>query len=157
MRYNKILKNKSFLNLLDELKALEENRIFCKHGIEHLLDVARTAYIISLERGLDIDKNIIYTTALLHDIGRVEQYKNGTEHHIAGCEIARNILIEENFNADEISIVLSAIAEHRNRGDDKSLSGIIYMADKLTRPCFMCKATDECNWSENKKNKDMRY
>jgi uncharacterized protein len=157
MRYNKILKNKSFLGLLNELKSLEENRIFCKHGIEHLFDVARAAYIINLENGLNIDKDIIYATALLHDIGRVEQYKNGTEHHIAGCETARNILLEESFNSDEVSAVISAIAEHRSKGDNKSLSGIIYMADKLTRPCFMCKAADECNWNEDKKNKDMRY
>ena len=89
---NNILKNKNFRDILSKINSAEKDRIYCNHGIDHLLDVARSAYILNLENGLDIPKEIIYGTALLHDIGRYEQYKNGTNHHKAGGEIAKKIL-----------------------------------------------------------------
>ncbi len=157
MRYNRILTNEKFQKLLNELVVLEDNRKFCRHGLDHLFDVARTAYIINLERGLGIDKDLIYAAALLHDLGRCEEYKNGMEHHIAGSKIAADILSETDFTDEEIQEIVAAIAAHRNESETEDLSGIIYMADKLTRPCFLCRAADECNWSESKKNYIMRY
>ena len=59
---------------IEQLKEAEKDRIFCKHGIEHLLDVARIAYIENLEENCDISKEMIYAAALLHDIGRFLQY-----------------------------------------------------------------------------------
>jgi uncharacterized protein len=158
MRYNNILQNQRFKILINELTDLEKERRFCKHGIEHLLDVARAAYIIKLENGLDIDKDLIYAAALLHDIGRCEEYKTGVEHHIAGVAIAKEILSEVGVYTDEeTDIITEAISSHRKQTDILDLSGIIYMADKLVRPCLMCDALGECNWSENKKNYIMRY
>ncbi len=43
---------------------------YCRHGLEHLLDVARISYIQVLEDGLDYDENVLYAAALLHDIGK---------------------------------------------------------------------------------------
>ena len=40
-RYNRIVRNEEFNRLLDEIEALEADRIYCRHGLEHLLDVAR--------------------------------------------------------------------------------------------------------------------
>lgn len=157
MRYNEILANREFIFTLNRLNELEKDRKFCRHGIEHLLDVARAAYIISLEKKLDIDKDVIYAAALLHDIGRVAEYENGTPHNIAGAKLAEKILTDTSYGLTETIKILSAIKNHRINSDVCDLSGIIYIADKLTRPCFMCKAIDECNWSSEKKNFVMRY
>ena len=56
----------------NKLKKTEQERIFCRHQMEHLLDVARIAYIYNLEQGLGITKDVIYGAALLHDIGKVK-------------------------------------------------------------------------------------
>ena len=49
---NRIAANELFLQCVEKNSKYEENRQFCKHGWEHLMDVARIAYIINLERGL---------------------------------------------------------------------------------------------------------
>ena len=67
---------------LRRLNDLERGRIFCRHGMEHLLDTARIAYIKSLERALPLSRDLIYAAALLHDIGKWEQYENGTPHEL---------------------------------------------------------------------------
>ncbi len=79
------------------LPELEYDRIFCRHTPEHFLDVARLAYIFALERNLDCSRELIYCTALLHDIGRAEQYTNGTPHDEAGVTIAEIILTDLDF------------------------------------------------------------
>ena len=91
-RYNRIVRNEEFNRLLDEIEALEADRIYCRHGLEHLLDVARISYIQVLEDGLDYDKNILYAAALLHDIGRAAEYRDAGSHDEAGAVIAAGIL-----------------------------------------------------------------
>ncbi len=133
----------------------EKNRIFCCHGIDHCLDVARIGYIISLENNLDIPKNIIYTTALLHDIGRSVE---GKDHNIHSVEIGEDILKECDFDADSINLILAAIKDHRKDAEDiKNLSDVIKKADKLSRKCYCCKAYDKCYWNEERKNKYIIY
>ena len=80
-RVNRILENVTFKKNLSHLRKLEENRIYCRHDIDHLLDVARLAYIEDLEKGLGIEKEIIYATALLHDLGRVLEYTKQIPHN----------------------------------------------------------------------------
>ena len=74
------------------LQKAEEERFFCRHTMEHFLDVARLMYIYNLEEGAGLDKELIYAAALLHDIGRYEQISQGTPHHISGARIAGEIL-----------------------------------------------------------------
>lgn len=76
----------------EKIQELEKDRIFCRHTPEHFLDVARLMYIYSLENKLNLSREIIYATALLHDIGRAQQYLSGISHDIAGAEIAGKIL-----------------------------------------------------------------
>ena len=78
----------------EKIQELEKDRIFCRHTPEHFLDVARLMYIYSLENKLNLSREIIYATALLHDIGRAQQYLSGISHDIAGAEIAGKILAE---------------------------------------------------------------
>ena len=149
---NKILHHPKYKSLLEELNELEKDREFCNHTLEHFLDVARIAYITVLEEGLNYSKDVIYSIALLHDIGRVLQYKEGIDHNKGSAIIAEELLEETSFNKEEKDQIIKAIKAHRKESEDE-LSRIIYKSDKLSRNCFNCKAYKECYWSEEKKNK----
>ena len=93
-RANRICSHPLWKWHIEQLREAERERIFCRHGIEHLLDVARIAYIENLEQGYGISQEIIYAAALLHDIGRFLQYSQGIPHEIAGAQIAPEILAD---------------------------------------------------------------
>ncbi len=57
----------------------EEGRRFCHHDMGHFLDVARLAMIFNLQQGLSVSKEMIYAAALLHDIGRWNSMRTGTD------------------------------------------------------------------------------
>lgn len=158
-RVNRILNNGKYKELVAEIDELEKDRIYCHHDMDHCLDVARIATIIAGEEHLDISREIIYATALLHDIGRAEQYKNEIEHELAGAAIAPSILEECGFNEDETNDIVVAILNHGNEQimEDRDLSGIIYRADKASRKCYVCKAIDTCTKPEEKIVRDIRY
>ncbi len=84
-RVNKILKHDLFNTYLKRNKMAEENRRFCRHDMEHFLDVARLAMIFNLRQDLSIPKEMIYAAALLHDIGRWRQYEDGTPQGLRGA------------------------------------------------------------------------
>lgn len=143
---------------LKELTRLEKDRIFCRHTPEHFLDVARLAYIFALEREIDCSYELIYCTALLHDIGRAKQYIDGTPHDKAGVQIAEIILSDLDFSNEEKSQILTAIEEHRSTNKETPvLSQLLYEADKKSRLCFLCPAEKECYWDLSKKNMTIQY
>ncbi|MDE6063942.1 MAG: HD domain-containing protein [Lachnospiraceae bacterium] len=154
-RVNNILAHPLFLQHMEQNEAAEQGRIFCRHDMGHLLDVARIAMILNLEEGLGLEKEILYGAALLHDIGRHEQYENETPHEEAGARIALEILGECGYNEKETSVIVKAIRLHRTQdvAEHADLSGVLCRADKMSRPCFCCKAESACNWGEEKKNK----
>lgn len=158
-RVNLILENQIYQEYIDKIKQAEENRIFCLHNMNHFMDVARIAYSINLEEGMEIPKELIYATALLHDIGRFKQYECGTPHEKASAELAPEILTETGFEEKERAEILRAIIEHRNKNvaKERSLAGIIYRADKLSRPCFSCEVEKQCDWKKSKKNMEIIY
>lgn len=147
-RVNKLLRHPRFAEEIVRLTEIEKDRVFCGHGIEHLLDVARIAYIFDLESGDAYDKEVIYAAALLHDAGRARQYEDGTPHEQEGAVIAEGILAECGFTEHEAKLVLNAILAHRTnyRGKRNSLSRMLYNADKLSRRCYDCAAADDCDW-----------
>ena len=158
-RCQKIYDHPLYQKHFESLQELEKDRVFCRHTFEHFMDVARIAYIMNLEKELGLSKEIIYAAALLHDIGRDEQYINGTPHEVASAKIAEEILGECGFSDDEISMIVGAILEHRSGSKHDGttiLSNIIYTADKASRQCFSCKAQEECNWSMDKRNLAIR-
>ena len=142
---------------LNALTRLESDRIFCRHTPEHFLDVARLAYIFALERNLDCSRELIYCTALLHDIGRARQYEDDTPHDEAGAAIAGQILNELGFSMEEMEAIIAAIRGHRAQTDPTVLGKLLYTADKSSRNCFSCKAEPECYWSPAKKNMTIQY
>ncbi len=158
-RVNEIINNHQFRKHLQQIEEAEANRCFCLHNIAHFLDVARIAMVINLEEQLNIDKELIYATGLLHDIGRHIQYADGTPHEIASAEIAPSILQECNFQNEEIMLIKDAIFSHRNSHimEEKNLRGIIYRADKASRACFACDMELQCNWDNKKKNIKVMY
>ena len=151
-RVNEIMRHPVFSEHLTRLETLEQTRYFCRHGLPHLLDVARMMWIAALERQLPLSREMVYATALLHDLGRVEQIEEGIPHHQASAQLAARILPDAGFGKEEIARIQDAIASHRSDGGENILGQLLYWADKKSRACWMCPAKDDCNWPDEKKN-----
>ncbi|GAA2971947.1 HD domain-containing protein [Finegoldia magna] len=153
-----VLNHKLFNKKIKKIEDDEKTRVFCKHDFSHLMDVARICYIINLEENLNIDKDLIYVTALLHDLGRADEVDIGINHSILSQEIAQEILKDLDFNDESKQRIINAIKHHRtNEENDDRFIEIFYKADKLSRMCFRCPARSICNWPEEKKNKTVIY
>lgn len=155
----KIIKQEAFLQYINTIENVEKDRIYCRHGLTHLLDVARIAYIKNLEQGSPYSKEVIYGAALLHDIGKVKQYEERIPHEITGAEKSMEILTDCGYGKEEIEWIRQAILEHRRGPKEGStkLSWLLYEADKASRACYLCPAAKSCNWSEEQKNKTVVY
>ena len=173
-RVNLIYNHPVFQEKFQALQEAEKDREFCKHTLEHFMDVARLMYIDALEHDLSISKELIYATALMHDIGRIDQIEQGIPHEQAGAVLCDVILTDCGFSEEETEVVKAAILHHRNEPSgnlpDKNLCDkdmfdekkmvcendhlceILYRADKKSRNCFACEMKKECNWDEEKMN-----
>ena len=151
-RINKIIHHPLFVNQMDRLTDLESERIFCRHDLQHLLDVARLMWIEVLEYQILLDREVVYATALLHDIGRVNQIEQGIPHDQASAELAARILPEAGFTPVEADTIIRAICAHRTNESADTLSQVLYRADKFSRTCWCCGATNQCKWADEKKN-----
>ena len=178
-KINRIIKNKSYLEYVQRIKVHEQDRIFCKHDMIHFLDVCRLAEIDWLNHRIweiekeyesfpkrsetreklnKISRELIYAAGLLHDIGRWQEYETGMRHEIASSELAGEILEAVGYEKAEMEEIILAISNHRNKDikDELSLSGFLYRADKKSRPCYVCEAEKECDWSATKKNLEIK-
>ena len=163
MGFQNIIENKRFIQLQDSLDKLEEDRIYCLHGISHSLDVARIAYIMMLEDGIDINQDVLYGAALLHDLGRsVDMVK----HNEKSVDIARSLLPECGYNTSQIDEIVEIIESHSGElpieeiqrlRQDKNLDVKSYfkIADQLSRNCFCCKAASTCKWDMDTRIKNI--
>ena len=152
MKSDLILKNKHFNCLLCELNNLEKDRVYCKHDISHLVEVARIMLLINKKEGLNLPHDTVVASALLHDLGRVYQYKFNLEHRTSANKDIITILTNCNYTYNEIDSILLAINNHDKKTSDK-LSALLFRADKLSRPCYICKAKG-CYWDSTKRNKE---
>ena len=146
-----------YISSTEKLKEFEKDRIFCRHQMDHLLDVARIAYILNLEMNLGLDRDLIYGAALLHDIGKSRQYEEGIPHEIAGEALAAQILADMPgdiaYTQEEQRQLLTAVRGHRRlRAKAEPLDALLYQGDKMSRSSFCCPAQAECNRSTKKKN-----
>lgn len=185
-RVNRILGDEEYLKYIHEIEELERDRIFCRHNMEHFLNVARIACLLDHEDSYDVSKpedshdalkpagspdtskpigshgtsswaEIIYATALLHDIGRGQEYLTGVRHEEESARLAPPIIRRAGFNDEEEGLIISAIANHRNKEcPEGRLDSIIYRADKLSRPCYYCKASQLCHKTDDKKNLELK-
>lgn len=157
-RVDKVMNHPVFRENMDKIEKAEIDRFFCRHGLPHVLDVARIFYILVLEENVSVDKELVYATALLHDIGRYEQYANKIPHNEAGAKLAGEILGECGFTEEECNRAVNAIKEHRrDSGDGDTFGHLLYKADKLSRDCYCCEAEPECYWDAEQKNMRVKY
>lgn len=158
-RVNLVYKHPVFQQKFQALQEAERERLFCRHTMEHLIDVARLMYIYALEHELSISKEMIYATALMHDIGRIDQIEKGVPHEQAGVLLCDTILPECGFSKEEIETIKTAVLHHRTASKDEknTFSDMLYWADKKSRNCFACSAQKECNWAEEKMNLNIEY
>ena len=157
-RVDAILQDGRFLAGLQRVEKLEVQRIFCCHRLEHLLDVARIAWILVLEQQLALQKDVVYAAALLHDLGRYRQYEEEIPHHQASAELAAVILPDAGFTAEEAAMMVDAIGQHGTEPQSQSiLAQVLYQADKLSRNCFQCAAQAQCKWPVEKRNRTICY
>lgn len=160
-RLNSVWNHALYQKYYKENEEIEKDRMFCCHQISHLLDVARIAYIKNLEDDMGLEKELIYTAAILHDIGKALQYKQKIPHEVAGEEIAREILetLPENnaFTQEEQDWILEAVRGHRRKCAGMTEAAcLFYESDKRSRNCFACPVSEMCNWNEEEKNKEIK-
>lgn len=153
MRVQKVIHHPEFKKAMEMIDILEKKRKFCGHGIEHLMDTARIAYIENIETSLGFEKDVVYSAGLLHDVGKYLQYTQGIDHHIGSERLAAEILSDAGYNEEERDIICRAIITHRSRKASAAtpLGSILYKADKISRACYICEAADRCSWSDEKR------
>ena len=152
---DRIINHPLFIMSMKKIHDYEIDRVFCCHGIEHSLDVARVAYITNLEQNLGFQKEMIYAAALLHDIGRWRQYEKNIPHEEAGAALAADILEDTAFSKEAIGQILAAIGSHREKMEMETdrFAYLLYESDKKSRICWLCEAQDMCYWPETQKNR----
>ena len=127
-RVNEILQDPLYRTCLSKIAFFERDRIFCGHDMAHFLDVARLAYLFNLEENLKLEKEEIYTAALLHDVGRFVQYEDGTPHQLASLPLAEKLMDrhgyteEEKANLDKQSIGVANVVGSTVEGAHAALS-----------------------------------
>ena len=158
-RINQILQHPLFKKYMEANDIKEKERIFCKHNMPHVLDVARIAYILNMEEGHHMSKDMIYGAALLHDIGRHVQYETGEKHAFVSARLAPEILRDCGFDEEEVTEIVDVIYYHSDKTQlgNRGLRGIIAKADQLSRGCYACPVEAECKWEEERKNREIMW
>ncbi len=154
-RLNALVHSAEYMSYLSVIEEYERNREFCGHNTAHFLDVSRILYILCIENGLNIDKELVYATGFLHDIGRAKQYSVGMEHHKASALIAAEMLPRYGFDGEETELIIKGVIAHRKSQNNDIFCRLVYTADKKSRPCLFCKALDKCNWHSEKLNTEI--
>lgn len=156
-RCDNILNHKYYIECMEKIKKYERERIYCLHDFAHSMDTARIMYIKSLEDSIKIKKEIIYASAILHDVGRVGQYEGNIPHDTAACEISKKILPECGFDEEECEMIVRAISEHREVYERSPLGELLYFGDNKSRMCMQCIARPTCKWKEDEMNMEVEY
>lgn len=164
-RIQRILRHSQYGIWLEKNKKAEENRIFCRHDMEHSLAVARIAYILWLEQGGGVkEKPLFYGAALLHDIGKWQKADFPQQDHgVLSASLAEGILADCGFAPEEAEVILGAIVAHSGEANrkviaskpQKTFAEVFYLADKLSRCCWQCGAKKDCYWQV--KNEELEY
>ena len=147
-RINQLLEQEDFIFYMEKIDEWEKERLFCKHGFEHGLNVARIAYAYLLEKGeLRLLKESVYAAAFLHDIGRWVEYETGEDHAEASARLALPLLEACKFSVDDIQVILKGIREHRRHPEDNltMLGEALALADDWSRDCRQCSVQARCH------------
>lgn len=155
-RFNRILHSDDYNIYLNKIAEYEKSREFCTHTIEHFLAVARIAYIMVLEECINVSKEVVYITALLHDIGRYKQYEDNTPHEEASWKIAKEFINNNEFTDKDKEYIKEGILYHR-KDSNKIFGKVMFKADKASRECYRCNMYKDCNWKDELKNYNIKY
>ncbi len=152
-RVNRLLSSPGYRAHLEALQKYEEDRLFCRHHLDHFLDVARLCWIYLLEeRGAQAySRDLVYAAALLHDIGRWMEYEGLGCHARGSAELAGPLLTEAGYSPEESRLITAAVLEHRQKEGAEFSSPLGYFlrkADKHSRLCFHCSARSSCYKAE---------
>lgn len=123
------------------LKTYIENNIFPQysqneraHGILHIREVIRRAFVLNDAFHLRLNPDMIYATAAYHDIGK---HIDSDRHEIISAELFRkDINMRKYFSPEQINIIAEAIEDHRSSKSDTPRSDygkLISSADRNTR------------------------
>lgn len=88
---DRLLAHPDYQRAIRAIAEREQDRRFCRHGLDHVSDVARLLWILVLENERPFDKDTVLLTAMLHDIGRSVA---GDNHDAESIRIARTLLAE---------------------------------------------------------------
>ena len=118
------------------IESLVRERMVGNSKGAHAFDHIKRVYALSVKIGKEMGANlkILGAAALLHDIGRQKETETGISHSILSGEMSQTILVELEYDTDEINCVVDAIRTHRFSEGIKpnSLEGrILSDADKL--------------------------
>ena len=162
MMYRRILENRDYKYYLEQINEVEKDRIYCRHGLDHYLAVAKISMLLARECEIDVDEDIVYGAALLHDLGRYDiEAKN---HEDVSCQLAEKILPDCGYEPVKIRVIVDLINSHRGRyfiseiqhlrkTKQLDLNACFRIADQISRKCFECQAVDTCKWKEEEKIK----
>ena len=67
---DRLLAHPDYQRAIRAIAEREQDRRFCRHGLDHVSDVARLLWILVIENERPFDKDTVLLTAMLHDIGR---------------------------------------------------------------------------------------
>ncbi|MBS3897262.1 MAG: HD domain-containing protein [Dethiobacter sp.] len=144
----KLIQDHDYLYYLSLTKNYETDRRYCCHNFSHLLDVARIAWILCLERQISLPRSVVYAAALLHDIGRFAEHEDGRIDHAAkSASLAEPLLARHGFSLAETKLILQAILVHRQTPETVTdlLGAVLAEADDLSRLCYDCPAQAGCH------------
>lgn len=103
------------------------------HSIDHVRTVIDES--LALAEHYDVDRRIVYATAVYHDLGLCEGRER---HHIVSGEIVRaDQQLCKWFTDDEIELIACAVEDHRASSDHepRSIYGrIVAEADRVIDP-----------------------
>ena len=124
-----------------ELKDYIEDNVFPgyevndkAHGIIHIKEVIRRSFALNDTFKLGLDKNMIYTIAACHDLGKHENHQ--IHEKIAANRFINDSNFEKYFSNEERQIIKVAIEDHRSSKEEmpRSTYGkLISSADRNTR------------------------
>src|SRR3712207_6862458 len=113
------------------------------HDMDHVMRVYKICeYLSEFEQG--VHKEVLLTSAILHDIARVKEDEDKTrkiKHEVLGCDMAQNILKNLSYSDEFIRKVKYCILTHRFRSEE-------HTSELQSRQYLVCRLL-----LEKKKNK----
>lgn len=119
-----------YQRLTDYMDSCMRDSAHDRGHIQRVLDAA----LILAQKEKAVDLDILITAALLHDIGREEQFRTGESHASVGARMAKAYLTEQGEDEAFAQHVSDCIRTHSFRKNDPPATveaRLLYDADKL--------------------------